>query len=75
MKTYVYLLIDRYGAVEVRKRLPDPHLRQVAVRLSIEISDAWFVRQVPSIDLVIPDDHVQPLVTIQSEPMEQGEEL
>lgn len=70
MKIHAYLLIDQYGAIEVRKKPPAPHLRQVAIRLSIQISDSWFLRAVPTVDLIVPDDHVQPMAIIQVEPME-----
>ena len=73
MKIETYLLIDSRGQVEVRKRRPDPHLRQVAVRLLIDIDDKWFVRPVPSVTLTIPDDAVQPLATIEAAPMEEEE--
>jgi hypothetical protein len=70
MKINAYLLIDRYGAVEVRKKLPEPHLRQVAIKLAIQIDDSWFVRSIPSIELIVPNDHVQPMADVQIEPME-----
>lgn len=71
MKLKVYLLIDQYGAVEVRKRVPDPHLRQIAVKLSIDVDDKWFVRPVPSVELTIPDEHIQPMAVVRSEPIEE----
>lgn len=71
MKLRIYLLIDRHGGVEVRKRPPEPHLRQVAVQLLIDIDDKWFIRSIPTVELTIPDDHVQPMATIRSEPMEE----
>lgn len=74
MKLRIYLLVDRYGAVEVRKKLPEPHLRQVAIQLLIDIDDKWFVRPVPSVELTIPDDAVQPLAVVRSEPIEDVNE-
>lgn len=73
MRIETYLLIDSRGQVEVRKRRPDPHLRQVAVRLIIDIDDKWFTRPVPSVTLAIPDDAVQPLATVEVAPMEGNE--
>lgn len=70
MKISAYLLIDSHGAIEVRKKPPAPHLRQVAVRLSIEISDTWFHRPIPSVTLTVPDDHVLPAVAVRTEPLE-----
>lgn len=74
MKLRIYLLIDRHGAVEVRKRLPELHLRQVAIQLLIDIDDKWFNRPVPTVDLTIPDDHIQPLAIVRSEPIEDEQE-
>jgi hypothetical protein len=74
MKLRVYLLIDHHGAVEVRKRPPEPHLRQVAIHLRIDIDDKWFARPVPTVELTIPDDHIQPLAIVQSEPMDIDQE-
>lgn len=68
-----YLLIDSHGAVEVRKKLPAPHLRQVAIKLSIHLDDSWFVRTIPTIDLIVPNDHVQPMADVQIEPIEGSE--
>lgn len=73
MKLRVYLLIDRHGAVEVRKRLPEPHLRQLAVQLTIEIDDKWFNRPVPTVELTIPDEHIQPMAVVRSEPIDDTE--
>lgn len=74
MKIETYLLIDARGAVEVRKRRPDPHLRQVAIKLVIDIDDKWFARPVPSVSLTIPDDAVQPLAVVETAPMEEESE-
>lgn len=74
MKINAYLLIDSHGAIEVRKKPPAPHLRQVAVRLSIEISDTWFRRPIPSVEIVVPDDHVLPAIAVETEPLEGLEE-
>ena len=74
MKLETYLLIDPRGTVEVRKRQPEPHLRRIAVRLVIDIDDTWFARPVPTVELTIPDDAVQPLATIAAAPMEEREE-
>lgn len=71
MRIETYLLIDSRGQVEIRKRRPDPHLRQVAVRLVIDIDDKWFVRPVPSVTLIIPDDAVQPLAAVEAVPIEE----
>lgn len=70
MRINAYLLIDSHGAIDVRKKPPAPHLRQVAIRLSIEISDTWFRRAIPSVEIVVPDDHVLPAVAVQTEPLE-----
>lgn len=69
MRTFAYLLIDSHGAIEIRKKPPEPHLRQVAIKLSIQIDDSWFVRAIPTIDLIVPNDHVQPMAEIQIEPI------
>lgn len=73
MKIHAYLLIDSHGAIEVRKKPPAPHLRQVAIRLAITIDDSWFKRAIPSVELTVPNDHVQPMATVQSEPFPEEE--
>lgn len=72
MRINAYLLIDSHGAIEVRKKLPAPHLRQVAIRVSIEISDTWFQRPIPSVTIAVPDDHVLPAIAVQTEPLEDA---
>jgi hypothetical protein len=73
MKINAYLLIDSHGAVELRKKPPAPHLRQVAIRLAIEISDTWFHRAIPLVEIAVPDDHVLPPVTVETAPLEEIE--
>lgn len=73
MKLTAYLLIDAHGAIEVRKKPPAPHLRQVAIRVSIELDDAWFHRPIPTVAIVVPNDHVLPAVAVQTEPLEEQE--
>lgn len=72
MKITAYLLIDSHGAIEVRKKPPAPHLRQVAVKLTIELADTWFRRPIPSVEISVPDDHVLPPVVVQTEPLEES---
>ena len=72
MRINAYLLIDSHGAIEVRKKLPAPHLRQVSIRVSIEISDTWFQRPIPSVTIAVPDDHVLPAIAVQTEPLEDA---
>lgn len=74
MKISAYLLIDANGAVEVRKRPPAAHLRQVAIKLSIRLDDSWFTRSIPVVELTVPNDYAQPIPSIQIEPLEQPAE-
>lgn len=71
MKITAYLLIDAHGAIEVRKKPPAPHLRQVAVKIAIDISDTWFRRPIPTVEISVPDDHVLPAVAVETAPLEE----
>lgn len=74
MKIRAYLIIGAGGAVEIRKQRPAPTMGRVAVLLSIDISDAWFDRPVPVVELTIPDAHVLPMPVIVTEPLIEEEE-
>ena len=58
MKTTCYLIISENGSVELRKRRPDLSSGQVAVKLRLDISDRFFERFIPDVEMTIPDEAV-----------------
>lgn len=73
MRIRVYLIISSGGGVEVRKQRPPPAMGRVAILLNIDISNAWFEQPVPVVNLAIPDSHVLPMPTINTEPLPDDE--
>lgn len=68
MRDTIYLILERDGAVAIRKNVPNLNSGQVAVRLKLEISDKFFNRFVPQVNLSIPDSMViQPEVRVEVE--------
>lgn len=58
MKDSVYLVMNRRGVTEMRKRKPQLSSDEVAVRINVEISDHFFRRFIPDANLTIPDSYV-----------------
>ncbi len=72
MKTTCYLIISENGSVEVRKRRPDMSAGQVAVKLRLDISDRFFDRFIPNVEMSIPDEAViEPDIQVTYEVEEQ----
>ena len=58
MKTSVYVILSKNGVVGIRKGKPQLSSSQVSVKLNLTISDKFFERFVPEVELSIPDDYV-----------------
>ena len=58
MKTTCYLIISKNGSIDVRKRRPDLSSDQIAVKLRLDISDRFFYRFIPDVEMSIPDEAV-----------------
>lgn len=67
-----YLLIGANGGIEFRKTLPrQPRLDRIAIHLTINLSNAWFKREIPRMTLDIPDEAILPLPSVQIAPIEE----
>lgn len=72
MRDTIYLILEKTGAVGIRKGRPNLNAGQVAVRLQITISDGFFDRFIPDVSIDIPDGAVlKPQVAIE---LPDGEE-
>lgn len=58
MKITCYLILNEYGAVSVRKNKPPLSSDEVAVKLNLSLSDKFFERFMPEVDIKVPDDYV-----------------
>lgn len=77
MKDTIYLIMDRNGVQALRKTRPKLAAGQVAVRLAVEVDDAYFHRAIPTAELVVPVDRlIEPeiIVELQEEPAVENQE-
>ncbi len=58
MKTSAYIILTKSGVVSLRKGKPKLNSNQVAVKLNLTISDKFFERFVPEVNIGVPDDYV-----------------
>ena len=58
MKTSAYVILTKHGVLSLRKGKPKLNSNEVAVRLNLTISDKFFERFVPEVDIDVPDDYV-----------------
>lgn len=58
MKDIFYLIMTSSGVDKVRKQLPSLSSGEVAIKVTVNISDKFFQRFIPSADLTIPDEYV-----------------
>lgn len=76
MKSTVYLVMDATGVRFLRKTRPKLAAGQVAVRLVIEVDDAYFHHTIPTVELSVPTGQlIEPEISIalQDEPIERRE--
>lgn len=58
MTTAVYIIMTKSGVVDMRKQIPKLNSGQVAVKINLEVSDLFFDRFVPEVNVSIPDHNV-----------------
>lgn len=58
MTTEVYIIMTKAGAVDMRKQMPKLNSGQVAVKVNLEVSDLFFDRFIPEVNVSIPDRNV-----------------
>ena len=58
MKDSAYLIIEKGGIQMLRKNRPDLHAGQVAVKIQVDVSDAYFDRHIPQAHLTLAEEDI-----------------
>jgi len=69
MKDEAYITLNKSGIAGIRKGKPSLRSGQVAVKIRISVSDKFFDRTIPQVDIDIPDSYIQ-TPSIEVEPTE-----
>lgn len=58
MRNTFFIVFGKRGLLKAMKRKPNLNNGQVAVKVTVNISDRFFDRIIPSAEMNIPDSHV-----------------
>lgn len=73
MKAIFYVTFNQRGTVSATKRSPNLSSGEFAVRMRLEVPDAFFKPEIPTVDLTINErDMILPVVVVDGEQQPQS---